>query len=181
MVELRASSGEAMPQESWFTSTVGLAERALTVINAVVVTLGMCALLAASLILTYSVISRYFFGAATDWQDQVAVFCLIGAVFLSSAYVQSVGGHVAIEAVIGWLPPRADRVRRLFVHLCSLLFCGFFSWKAWALTHEAWVEGYRLAASFAPPLAIPYFMMALGTSLLTLQILLQMIVTCQKR
>ena len=181
MVELRVSSDDVAPPENGFASTVGLAERALTAINTVMVTLGMCALLAASAILTYSVISRYFFGAATDWQDQVAVFCLVGAVFLSSAYVQSVGGHVAIEAVMGWLPPRADRVRRFFVHICSLLFCGFFSWKAWALTHEAWVEGYRLASSFAPPLAIPYFMMALGTSLLTLQILLQIIATCQKR
>ena len=34
---------------------------------------------AASLVLTYSVFSRYLFKAATDWQDEVAVFCIVGA------------------------------------------------------------------------------------------------------
>ena len=45
----------------------------------------MIALLVASLVLTYSVFSRYFFKAATDWQDEIAVFCMVGAVFLCGA------------------------------------------------------------------------------------------------
>jgi TRAP-type C4-dicarboxylate transport system permease small subunit len=155
-------------------------ERVLAAINTIMVVLGMCALVVASLVLTHSVISRYYFGAGTDWQDQVAVFCLIGAVFLSSAYVQSVGGHVAIEAAVAFLPPRVNRIRVLFVHLCSLLFCGFFTWKAWTLTHEAWIEGHRLASSFAPPLTIPYSLMSVGMTLLTLQILLQTIAVSRK-
>lgn len=138
-------------------------------------TLGMCALVAASLVLTHSVITRYWLGYATDWQDTIAVFCLVGAVFLSSAHVQSIGGHIAIGALAEVLPPRIDRMRRLMVLWCSLAFCAFFAWKSWSLTYEAWEEGHRLASSFSPPLAIPYFMMSVGMTLLTLQILLQAI------
>jgi TRAP-type C4-dicarboxylate transport system permease small subunit len=151
------------------------ADRALARINAVMTTLGMCSLVAASLVLTHSVVTRYWLGYATDWQDTVAVFLIIGAVFLSSAYVQSIGGHIAIEALAEILPPRVNRVRIVFVHWCSFAFCGFFAWKSWSLTHEAWVEGYRLAASFSPPLVIPYFMMSVGMTLLTVQIFLQAI------
>ena len=43
----------------------------------------MIALAAAAFVLTYSVFSRYLFKAGTDWQDEVALFCIVGAVFLA--------------------------------------------------------------------------------------------------
>src|SRR4051794_8047877 len=42
----------------------------LHVANRIVVGLGMIALLAASVVLTSSVVSRYFLKASTDWQDE---------------------------------------------------------------------------------------------------------------
>ncbi len=151
----------------------GMLGRAMAAINRVMTILGMLALVAASLVLTHSVISRHYFGTPTDWQDQIAVFCLIGAVFLSSAYVQSTNGHVAIETLTGLLPDRVNRARILLVRLISLIFCAFFAWKSWTLTHEAWEEDYRLASSFEPPLAIPYVLMSAGMTLLCLQLALQ--------
>ena len=68
--------------------------------NRVMVGFGMLALLAASLVLTSSVVTRYFFKASTDWQDETAVFLLVGATFLCGAFVQSIRGHVGIEAVV---------------------------------------------------------------------------------
>ena len=59
----------------------------------------MVALLAASLVLTSSVLTRYFLKASTDWQDETAVFLLVGATFLCGAFVQSIRGHIGIEAV----------------------------------------------------------------------------------
>ena len=59
---------------------------ALLLVNKVVVVLGMLALLVASLVLTYSVISRYVMKASTDWQDEAAVFCLVGVCWNWSAF-----------------------------------------------------------------------------------------------
>jgi len=67
---------------------------------------------ASALVLTYSVFSRYFFKAATDWQDEAAVFLLVGAIFLCGAYVQSFRGHVGIEAIASILP-HVGRGRRV--------------------------------------------------------------------
>jgi TRAP-type C4-dicarboxylate transport system permease small subunit len=59
------------------------------------------------------------------------------------------------------------------VDIASTLFCSFFSWKSWALFHEAWTEGQTTSSSFGPPLWIPYAMMAVGMSMLALQLFLQ--------
>ena len=149
------------------------AARALVHINRAMVVLGMLALLAASIVLTYSVFSRYLMKASTDWQDEAAVFCLVGATFMCGAFVQSLRGHVGIEAIAGLLPRAIDRLRLALVDLMCVLFCAFFAWKSWTLFHEAWVEHHTTASSWAPPLAIPYGLMAAGMTLLTVQLILQ--------
>ena len=142
-------------------------------LNRAIVFLSAIALLVASCVLTYSVVLRYFSPQPTDWQDEFSVFLLIGVTFMSAAWVQSQRGHIGIEAVATLLPPGADRWRQRLVDVASALFCAFFAWKSWTLLEEAWVEGYVSSSSWAPPLWIPYLTMALGMSLLTLQILVQ--------
>ena len=101
------------------------------------------------------------------------MFCIIGAVFLCGAWVQAQRGHVGIEAVASILPPRANYVRMIVVDVMTLAFCAFFSWKSWTLFHEAWVDNMTTSSTFSPPLTIPYGLMALGMTLLVVQIALQ--------
>ena len=150
-----------------------LLERSLAAVNGCMLVLGMVALVTASCILTYSAFSRYFLKAATDWQDETAVFCIVGAVFLSSAYVQSLRGHIGISAIVAVLSPGGDWARRFVVDLMTLAFCTFFAWKSWTLWHEAWVDGYTTASTWAAPLWIPYGMMSVGMTLLAMQVGLQ--------
>ena len=147
--------------------------RALLWVNQVMVVLGMLALLVAAVVLTSSVVTRYVMKASTDWQDEAAVFCLVGATFLCSAFVQAIRGHVGIEAVSSLLSARANRVRVALVDTGCLAFCMFFAWKSCTLLHEAWSEGQTTSSSWAPPLWIPYLLMALGMVLLSLQLAVQ--------
>ena len=169
------------PSDPPASGALGVAARALAALNLLIVRLGAVALLAASLVLTYSVASRYFFKAATDWQDEAAVFCIVGAVFMASAYVQSHRGHIGIELLAAFLSPRANRIRALVVDIASFLFCAFFAWKSWTLCHEAWVDKQTTSSSWAPPLSIPYGLMSLGITLLAIQIALQITVRLQNR
>ena len=133
----------------------------------------MLALFAAACILTYSVVARYFLKIPTDWQDEMAVFLLVGATFFSGAYVQSFRGHVGIEALSNILSDNVNHVRMIFVDLFSFLFCAFFSWKSWTLFVEALHEGQTTTSTWGPPLWIPYSLMAAGMTLLSLQLLLE--------
>ncbi|HKF13437.1 MAG TPA: TRAP transporter small permease [Xanthobacteraceae bacterium] len=149
------------------------ADRILAFINNLMVKASSIALVAAGFVLTYSVIVRYFLKISTDWQDETSVFLIIGAVFLSSAAVQALRGHVAIETVVGLLPPRVNRLRQILVDIASLAFCAFFAWKSWTLLHEAWVDGYHSGSTWGPPLWIPYSLMTTGMTLLSIQIVFQ--------
>ena len=144
-------------------------------VNQAMVIFGMLALLVAAVVLTSSVVTRYVLRSSTDWQDEAAVFCLVGATFLCGAFVQSLRGHVGIEALAGVLPAMVNRLRLVAVDGLSFLFCTFFAWKSWTLFHEAWAEGQTTSSSWAPPLWIPYALMAAGMSLLVLQLALQLV------
>ncbi len=157
-------------------SSVAAFEYALAFCNRVILILAALALIAACLVLTDSVIGRALFQSPNYWQDEMAVFLLVGATFMTAAYVQGQRGHIGIEAFVGLLPPMVNRIRLWLVDVASLLFCTFFAWKSWTLTNEAWVDGQVTNSMWAPPLAIPYGLMAIGMTLLCVQILLQVII-----
>ena len=150
-------------------------------LNRVIVLLSSIALVIASFVLTYSVFSRYFFHFSTDWQDELSVFLIVGAVFMSAAAIQANRGHVAIEAVVGLLPPRANWVRLILVDVISFAFCGYFAWKSWILLEEAWLENFHSGSTWGPPLWIPYSLMTLGMILLSLQLLLQLVTEIKRK
>ena len=93
--------------------------------------LSSIALVLAACVLTYSVVVRYFLKYSTDWQDEMSVFLIVGAVFMSAAAIQAQRGHIGIEAIVGLLPQAGQsRPQILLVDLASLAFCAFFAWKS---------------------------------------------------
>jgi TRAP-type C4-dicarboxylate transport system permease small subunit len=157
------------------TGLVAASERFLNWSNQIIVVLAAIAMIAACAILSYSVLGRALFQSPNYWQDEAAVFLLVGTTFMSSAWVQHQRGHIGIEAFVGLLSPVANRIRLWLVDVASFAFCAFFAWKSWTLAHEAWSEGQVSNSMWSPPLAIPYVLMALGMTLLCGQILLQII------
>lgn len=144
-------------------------------VNGVAAVISAIAVGVAGCVLTWEATARYLFKIPSDWQDELSIFLLVGATFLSAAWVQEWRGHVGIQALAALLPPRADRMRRLLSDLASLAFCTFFSWKSWSLLIEAVHDGQISNSAWGAPLWIPYGCMALGMSLVALQLLLQVL------
>ncbi len=96
--------------------------RALDLCNRVIVVLSGIALVAACVILSNSMLGRALFKSPNYWQDEAAVFLLVGATFMTAAYVQSQRGHVSIEAFVGLLSPLANKIRLWLVDVASFAF-----------------------------------------------------------
>lgn len=165
----------ARPVDVPSAGLLGGLQSLLNGINTVLIVLSAVATAAAGCVLTWEVAGRYFFQIASDWQDEMSVFLLIGATFLSASWVQTRRGHVGINALHYILPTKVDRARRVFADIISLAFCTFFCWKCWTLLAEAWAEGQTSDSAWGPPLWIPYGLMSLGMTILVAQILLQLL------
>ncbi len=131
------------------------------------------ALLAAALVLSFSVAFGHVFGRALAWRDEVTIFLIAGAIFLSAASVQARRGHVGIEVLDHLLAPRANEARRAIVDAVVLAFCALFAVKSAELLFEAVGEGQTSDSAWGPPLWIPYATLTIGMILLAIQVAMQ--------
>jgi tripartite ATP-independent transporter DctM subunit len=135
--------------------------------------LSAAALVAAAAVLTFGVVVGHILGRSLAWQDEVTIFLIVGAIFLSAAFVQSKRGHIGIEVLAQFLSPQANKTRHLVIDAAALAFCIVFAWDSGALLHEAFVEGQTTHSAWGPPLWIPYTLMAVGMVMLAVQLAVQ--------
>lgn len=155
------------------TGILGAVQSVLDVVNNVMAVASALAIAAAGLVLTWEVVGRYFLDIASDWQDELSTFLLIGATFASAAWTQARRGHVGIDALSLVLSPAADRARRRLADFAACVFCAYFAWKCWGLLVEAWTEDETTPSAWGAPLWVPYSCMTFGMALLALQQALQ--------
>ncbi len=148
---------------------MGAVQSVLDVINGILAVGSALAILAAGCVLTWEVVGRYFLGVASDWQDELSTFLLIGATFASAAWTQARRGHVGIDALSLILPEGADRIRRVLADLLSCIFCSYFALKCWDLLVDAWVDDQTTPSAWGAPLWVPYACMTFGMVLLAIQ------------
>jgi TRAP-type C4-dicarboxylate transport system permease small subunit len=156
----------------------GLAGRAVAVLrmlNQTAAVLSAIAMGVAACVLTWEATARYLFKIPSDWQDELSIFLLVGATFMAAGWVQERRGHIGIQALGAILPPSADRVRCYVSDIATLAFCAFFCWKSWSLLIEAVRDGQTTTSAWGAPLWIPYGCMAVGMTLLVLQLLVQVL------
>lgn len=151
-----------------FSGTVRGVNQAMAYLSALLI-------LICSLVLVYEVVTRYILNISNDWVIELSIFMLIAATFLAAAHTQRERGHVGIEILDEVMSKRASRFRLLLGDILSLLFCGLVAYLSAVYCFEAWDQGWATSSTWGPPLWIPYFFMAFGMLLLTLQFVVQII------
>lgn len=124
-------------------------------------------------VIVHQVVVRYVLVWPTDWQSEFTIFLLLGTTFMGAAYTQLHRGHVGIEILENLLPARINRWRDIIGASLSAVVCAVLGWQSWALFAEAWEFNYITESTWAPKLWVPYLSMALGLSLLVVQLIAQ--------
>jgi C4-dicarboxylate transporter, DctM subunit len=143
---------------------------ALNALNEWMFKLSAVALVVAAIVLTGGVIFSHLTKTGVAWQDEVTIFLISGAIFMSAAAVQSRRGHIGIEVLDHLLPASVNNARRAIIDALVLAFCLIFAWKSGALFLEAVHEGQTSQSAWGPPLWIPYSVLTIGMALLAVQV-----------
>jgi TRAP-type C4-dicarboxylate transport system permease small subunit len=77
--------------------------------------------------------------------------------------------HLNVDLVIILLTPRNREITLITVSILSCVICVVIAWYAWPMWWEAFVRDDRSASLWGPPLAVPYFFIPFGMSLLFFQ------------
>lgn len=76
------------------------------------------------------VFTRYVLNNSLGWTEEIARYLLIGVTFVGSVMAMRKGTHIAVEAVLKYLPPRARHWMLVLIDAIVALFCIFLAWTS---------------------------------------------------
>lgn len=127
------------------------------------------ALVAATLIMLHSVITRYVFELPTVWQTEVSIYLLIFVTFVGASFGLKHHAHVGVDLLVERLAPRTQLVVRTITALLSLLVVLAVLWTAGQTWYEAYEGGFRSPTALRAPLWAVYAILPVGMILLACQ------------
>ncbi len=75
--------------------------------------------------------TRYALNDSYAWTEELAVYCLIGVVFIGSSMCVRTNRHIQVDILYRWLPKAAGRVLSTFIDLARVAFFGYGIWLLW--------------------------------------------------
>lgn len=95
--------------------------------------------IAALALAAYQMISRYGFpDAAISWSEEVVVYLLIAAAFLSGSLLVEEDGHVRADLVLRVLPHGMQRAVEIGNCVIALAFCVGLTWLGFGVVLDAY-------------------------------------------
>ena len=122
------------------------------------------------------VILRHFFDAPIGGAFEISRLILGIVIFFALAYCAVKGGHIVVDVVVSRFPRRAQSSIGLMIHLFSVVIMGLISWQLFLHTIKLKGVG-EVTAIWEIPVYPFVFLAALGSTLLTIVFLIQLIHT----
>lgn len=120
--------------------------------------------------ITYDVIARkwgHVLGIPTTRvTDEISGYIMALAVTWGFAYTLRTEGHVRIDVLLPYLPPRIRRVTDFIAMWSTGFLACLFAWKVWLLVLDSWQTGVRSSTYLLTPLWIPQGILGVGFSFL---------------
>jgi len=122
----------------------------------------------AALVITWSILYRAL-GASTYWEIEFAVYMMVGSLFLASPYCLATQGHVGVDLLSHYLPPRQARWVAIGVAVIGLAVCIYLTWAGAQMTLHAFAIDEHTESTWAPAKWPLFLTMPVGLGLTALQ------------
>jgi len=108
--------------------------------------------------------TRYVMGNSLGWTEEIARYLLIAVTFIGSITAMRKGSHIAVEALLLYLPKQAKHWTLVAVDGLVAIFCGAMAWYGYELGNRA--PGYMISVDI--PKAYVYWGVSLALLGMTL-------------
>lgn len=149
---------------------INIIDRTVKVISISAAGVGCCAILLMALIVTTNSVFRYAFNMPLLFADEYAQYLLVVVFYFGVGYTFRAGRHVYVSLIIDRLGASLARPLKILIFLASVGTIGlmaYYSWTAFLSTAKA---GIVSITPMETPLAYPFFAVALGMTIFTLEV-----------
>jgi C4-dicarboxylate transporter DctQ subunit len=119
-----------------------------------------------------NVVSRYVFGAAIFWAEEVLVFLTIWGVFIGTAAAAYDGAHLNMDLFQSVVRGHARTALNLFIALAVIACCAFAAWQSLTVV-KLFIAGGQLTIAAQLPKAIPHTALLVGFVLTALAVVVR--------
>jgi TRAP-type C4-dicarboxylate transport system permease small subunit len=121
-------------------------------------------LMAAAVILQF--FTRYVLNDSFAWTEEIAVYCLIGVVFVGAAMCVRTSRHIQVDLIYRYLPPLTARI---LANLVLVLQTGFFGYASWLVYKYASLISDERMTTVDLPKSIVFYTVLAGFVVMTLR------------
>ena len=107
---------------------------------------GLLVLLLGGLIVFSSaqILLRNVFSIGVTWGDGLIRLTVLWLALLGALAASTDGRHIAVGALVRWLPPRLQRAAAVIADLFGALVAGAFAWFSFVFVRDSWEFGDTL-------------------------------------
>jgi TRAP-type C4-dicarboxylate transport system permease small subunit len=102
--------------------------------------------------------TRYVLNDSFAWTEEIAVYCLIGVVFVGSAMCVRLSRHIQVDFIYRYLPHMAARILANFVLVLQVAFFGYLAWLVYK--YSALISDERMVTVDLPKSIVFYTVLA---------------------
>jgi TRAP-type C4-dicarboxylate transport system permease small subunit len=124
-------------------------------------------------LVTVEVLARSFASVSTLVADEMAGYLLVVLAFFGLAETLRAGAFIRVEFVDRWLGADARRRLEAVLFVVALAYTVLLAWEFWRLTMQSFRFGSTSLQVSRTPLWIPQACMAVGASILALQLVVE--------
>lgn len=121
-------------------------------------------------IVTWGVISRYFF-LPSYWIEPYSIYLFIASSFLAGAYAMKTGEHIKIDILISNLSTRARKFLDIVTSLIAFAFFIYLTWRSTVMVMQSYHNETKDLSILEIHLWIPQSFVALGSILMCLSLI----------
>ncbi len=106
--------------------------------------------------------TRYVLNDSFGWTEEIAIFCLVGVVFLGSSMCVRLSRHIHVDFIYRYLSPRVGRALATFVDLIKIALFSYLAVLVWRYSEI--ISDERMTTIDFPKM--PIFMMVFAAFIL---------------